>query len=563
VVSVLIAATLMGALTAQAIASRNSCGNEVLVRVAASTDIAPAIERIGSGFNRQHHQASGHCVRVQVVPGQSATVAAQLDGQAGSAGQPAVDAWIPDSSTWVDLARGYPVGALRVRPTDIHAAVSPLMLVMPAAVAAQIPSFNSSMGWSFLLPSSIGGPPAALHVRVDLPDPAESAVGLESLIQITKAIGDVHPRSHLTRFAFNSEATSEFDTAPELASFVEQSRPPLLGRPVTVTTEQAVLAYDEAHPDQPLAARYPVGEGESVGAPELTYPYVLTSSDSLEQEAARVFGQALRTRYAASVVRYYGFRSANGRPDAVPSKFGLSQQPLVIAPPATPSEVQTGMQAWQRLNLAANDLILADISGPMADHGGPAGETLEQVLSQSAELGLALFPGNTRLGLWEFATSFGISRPYKQLVPLGPLTGKLGLLSRRQQLQQLAAGLRPVPDGSSSLNDTVLAAYRGMMANYQPDDANAVVLMTAGVESGSGRMPLATLVSRLHALYNPARPVEIVVVMFGTAGNFTAMQQIAGATDGKAFDISTPAEIGRVFFTAIAHRMCPSRCTAP
>jgi Bacterial extracellular solute-binding protein/von Willebrand factor type A domain len=553
----------MAGLSAKAFASRNSCGSPVVVNVATSVDIAPAIRRIGSEFNRQNHQASGHCVQVKIVAEQSAAVAADVDGQAGSGASPAVDAWIPDSSTWVDLARGYPVGARQVQRTGIEVAMTPLMLVMPAAVAAQMPGFNNSLGWSFLLPSSIGGPSSSLHLRVDLPDPTDSAVGLATVVQMIRAIGDVHMRSHLTRFVFNSEATSEFDTPAELTSFVDQSRPPLFGRPVTVTTEQAVLSYDDTHPSRPLAARYPLGAGQASGTPELAYPYVLTSLNPLEQAAAKAFGQTLRSSYAAAVVRYYGFRSANGRADALPSKYGLPQQPLRIAPSVSAGEAQMVMDAWQRLSLAANDLIVADISGPMADRGGPGGETLEQVLSQSAELGLALFPGNTQMGLWEFASNLNAGKPYKQLVSLGPLTGKLGLISRRQQFEQLAAGLQPLSGGTSSLNDTVLAAYRQMVASYRPDDANAVVLMTAGMENSPGDMPLTTLLSRLRSLSNPSKPVEIVVVMLGTAGDFPAMQEIAAATDGKAFDITSPAEIGKVFFTAIAHRICMARCADP
>jgi hypothetical protein len=552
----------MAALSAKALASRNSCGSPVTVRVAASVDIAPAIARIASEFNRQHRQASGHCVQVKVAPEQSAAVTSDVDGQAGT-GASAVDAWIPDSTSWVDLARGYPVGARQVQSTSITVAKSPLMIVMPAAVAAEIPEFNSSLGWNFLLPSSIGGPPNSLHLRVDLPDPSQSAVGLATLAQVARAIGDVHQRSHLSRFVFNSEATPEFDSPAELTSFVAQSRAPLFGRPVTVTTEQAVLAYDEAHPGQPLAARYPLGSGASIGTPELSYPYVLTSSDPTEQAAARVFGQALRGSYAAAVVRYYGFRSADGRPDAMPAQFGLSDQSMMIAPSPASGDVQMIMQAWQRLSLAANDLIVADVSGTMAAPAGPAGETLEQVLSQSAELGLALFPDNTQMGLWEFAKNLNGGQPYKQLVALGPLTGKIGLISRRQQLEQIAKGLQPVPDGFSALNDAVLDAYQQLTAHYQAADANAVVLMTAGVENSPGDMPLGTLLRKLRAMYNPDKPVEIVVIMLGTAGDFTAMQEIAGATDGKAFDITSPAEIGKVFFTAIAHRICPARCTVP
>jgi Bacterial extracellular solute-binding protein len=559
-VCVLIAATLMAALTAKALASRTSCAAKVVVHVAASADIAPAVGRIAAAFNRQHRQASGHCAQVQVTSAQPATVASDIDGQGASGGLPALDAWIPDSSTWVDVVRGYPMGARRAQPTGIDVAESPLMIVMPAAAAAQMPGFNSSIGWRFLLPSSIGGPSYSLHLRVDLPDPSQSAVGLAALVQMSRFIGTRDPRSHLTRFVFNAEATPEFESPTELAAFVDQSRPPLFGRPVTVATEQAVLQYDQANPGQPLAARYPVGAGPASGTPELDYPYVLTTSNPLELAAARAFGQELRSSYAAAVVRYFGFRSANGVPDRMPAGDGLGGQVLRLAPPASAAEVQTALQAWQRLSLGSNDLALMDVSKAMADPGGPGGETLEEELSQSAGLGLALFPDSTHLGLWEFADNLSNGQPYKQLVSVGPLPGHVGLITRRQQLEEIDATLKTATRSPAALYSAVLAGYKHMLADYQPDDVNAVLLLTAGLDNAPGGPSLTSLLSQLHALFNPSHPVEIVVVMLGTAGNFAAMQQIADVTDGRAYEITNPADIGRVFFTAIAHRICPTRC---
>ena len=43
--------------------------------------------------------------------------------------------------------------------------------------------------------------------------------------------------------------------------------------------------------------------------------------------------------------------------------------------------------------------------------------------------------------------------------------------------------------------------------------------------------------------------------MFGTAGNFRALQQIARATGGVAFDITSPKQIGSAFFSGIAQRL--------
>src|SRR5258708_9691897 len=102
----------MAALTAQAVAARNACNNHpLLVNVAVSVDIAPAIQHVGQVFNQQNHQAAERCVEVQVTQDPPAAVASQVDWQGSSAGLPATDARIPASSLWVAATRTFPLAA--------------------------------------------------------------------------------------------------------------------------------------------------------------------------------------------------------------------------------------------------------------------------------------------------------------------------------------------------------------------------------------------------------------------------------------------------------------------
>jgi Ca-activated chloride channel homolog len=565
VVAVGVAVVLMATLTAQAVVARTTCNNHpLLINVAASEDISPAIQRVGQLFNRQSHEVDGRCVEVQVTEAPPAAVAGQVDGQASSHGLPAVDAWVPDSSLWVNVARAFPLGAQRVQTTGITVARSPLMIVMPAPAAAQVPSFNNTVGWNFLLPGSVGGPPAALGLRVDLPDPTQSATGLASLVEMSRLLGNsAAARTSLTKLAFTIQPTAQFSTTASLAAFSVQALPPLSARPVTVTSEQAVLGYDAAHPHQPLAAQYPVGPSSALGTQELNYPYVVTSTSPAKQQAARQFGDTLRQSFTASVVRFYGFRSANGVGNKIPAADGIAQQPMTLAQPATPGEAQTVLQAWNKLQIGSRDLTLIDASAAMATPSGVGSLTLEQAMAQTANLGLALFPDSAQIGLWEMADKVNGNLPYKQLVSVGPLPAKLGLISRRQQLVQIDSSLRPLPNTPLALNQSILAAYKQMSATYQPKATNAVIVMTAGVGTAPGDLPTATLVSQLRKLYNPARPVELIIVVLGTKANFTALQQVATAGGGAAYQVTSPDQIGRVFFQAVSRRICQAgACTA-
>jgi Bacterial extracellular solute-binding protein/von Willebrand factor type A domain len=563
-IAIAISVTIMIAMSAQAIAAHASCtNNPVLLNVAVSTDLAPAVERAAQNFNQQEHTARGRCAQVQVSEDQAAAVASRIDGQSNGKGMPAVDAWIPDSSLWVDVARSFPLGAQAVQPTGVEVAQSPLVIAMPRVVAAETHAFNSPASWRVLLPAADGGLPAALGLRVDLPDPTDSAAGLATLVQLTRLLGPgAAARASFTKFVLGSEATSQFDDPASLASFVSTTAPPFNGRPVTVTSEQAVIAYDRVNPTQPLAAQYPSDTTATLGSPNLNYPYVLTTSDPTELAAAREFGRALQQPYATSVIRYDGFRSADGTGDAAPASFGLRSQVLQQAASATASEAQTTLEVWHKLGLGSRDLVLIDVSSAMGKPDGNGTQTLEQELTKTAVLGLALFPDSTQMGQWLVADKLQGGQPYQQTVGLGPLPADVGLITRRQQLAQIDATLHPESSGLA-LNDSLLAAYKQMVASYKPNYSNAVVVLTSGVDNAPGDMSTKSLIAQLRARFNPNRKVEIVIVMLGTAGDFSSLKQIADLTGGGAYDITNAAQIGKIFVEAFSHRLCDTTCTAP
>lgn len=440
------------------------------------------------------------------------------------------------------------------------------MIVMPSAAAAQVPAFNTSAGWNFLL-GAIGGQTSPLGIRLNLPDPTQSSAGLATLIEIGRLLGGgPAARAELTKFVLSAQPSTQFDDPTSLATFVSLARPPLGAHPVTVTSEQAVLAYDAANPGQPpLAARYPSTSRPSLGTPELDYPYVVTSTDQSEQAAAREFESTLRQPYTASIVRYYGFRSGDGVVGILPPGAGLAQQPLQLATPTGPGEAQTDLQAWQKLQIGSRDLVLIDVSSAMNAPSGIPNVTLEQELRDTANLGLGLFPDSAQLGDWVFADRLNGSLPYKELVPVGPLPAQVGLISRRQQLEQLNESLHAFPGTSAYINETILAGYQAMLASYQPNHSNVVIVLTAGVDNTSRDLPADALISKLRRLFNPNRPVELIILQLGSAGNFSLLQKIAAAGGGAAYEVSDPSQVGKIFFEAFARRICESAggCAIP
>ena len=563
-IAVAISAVCMVSLTAQAVINGASCSHSpVVINVAASADITPAVQSVARSFDSHNFIADGHCAEVQVTPGDSAAEAGQIDGQASLHGATAIDAWIPDSSLWVDVARSYPVGAQNVQPTGKSVARSPLLLVTTPAVAASTHIFDTQPGWSTLLPSAYGGPPASLGLAVDLPDPNDSSAGLATLIEVSRQLGaSAGARSAFTKFVLGVASTESFNSTAALAQFAASTGYPYYRHALTVASEQAVLAYDRTNPKAPLDAKYPEGTSAALGSPQLDYPYVLTTSIPARLQAATEFGNYLQSSYAGSVIRYYGFRSSDGVPDAMPKFAGLGSQSLQLALAVSPGEAASSLQLWQRLGLGSRDLVLTDVSAAMNQPAGSGTQTVMQLLNQTSSLGLALFPDSTSMGLWEMGKSHSAASPYTELVGIGPLPADYGVISRRSQLQQINETLT-AGNGLLALHDAILAAYKTMTRTYAPNYVNAVLVLTSGVDNAPGDMPLSKLLTQLRGLYNSSRKVELVLLMFGQNGNFTAIQQIANATNGVAYHVSNPAEVGRIFIEAVSQRLCNQGCVAP
>jgi hypothetical protein len=553
-----IAATFLLALGAKMVIARTDCARHpVVLNVAAAGEIGPLVRHLGQYFNGLHPQVSGHCVRVAVTAEPPGTVVAQLAGKS-TGHRPRPDAWIPDSPLWAALASRSAAGIDRVRLSGITLARSALVIAMPRLAAAQAPAFGSSVSWKFLLPQSAGGPASALGLHVEFPDPMSSVTGLVALTELQRLCGGgAAARADLASFAVTAQVEPMPGGTPlaPLATWAPPSGTGATSAPVTIATEQAVIQFDRAHPRQPLAVRYP-----AEGSQELSYPYVLTATTPLTLAVAKRFGDVLRSAYAASYVRYAGFRSGDGRAGDWPARFGLTSSGPRLLPPPTPAQAAAAIRTWQRLSLGSRDLTLIDISSAMASPATPGGPQMEHLLDQSAGSGLALFPDSTQMGLWTFPSQIVDGLSYQELVPVGPLPDPVGNLTRRQQIERAAQAVVAMPRTPAPLYGTILTAYRQMLATYQPRRTNAVVVLTAGVDHDPGDISATALVRDLQMLYDPRRPVKIVAIMLGRAGDLDALRRITATTSGQAVGITRYSQLGQVMYQAVARALCQPSC---
>lgn len=572
VLAAAIAATLLVALGAKALTVHATCnGQDATVRVVVSSEIEPVISHAGAYFNRQHRQVDGHCAQVTVTSAAASSVAAQLaQVPSGKARAPA-DAWIPDSPDWVGVARATAGAARLVQLTGITVAESPLIIAMPRPAAARTPAFGSSVGWNFLMPAAAGGPAASSSLDVQFPDPTRSAVGLDGLAQIKRMVGFGRAaRGALAGFALNVQVVppaSGDGSLPSLDSFAQptaaqtaaakKAQPGLAkaDAPVTITAEQAVVQFDRAHPTQPLAVRYPAD-----GTYQLSFPYVITTTNRLTQAAARAFGSVLTSAYAVAYVRYEGFRTGNGAAGAWPRWYGLSSAEPRLLPQPGPGRTLSALHAWHVLGLGSRFLAVNDISSSMNVQVTPGGPTLEQVLGSTSAAGMTRFPDSTQMGLWVFADRLQGDLPYKQLIPMGPLPAQVGVVTRRQAIQQLAKSGRALPHAPAALYGTLLAAYKQMVDTYQPQYVNDIIVLTAGLENAPGDISANTLIRDLKAAAEPHKPVEILMIVLGHPGTFPQLQRIVKVTNGKVWPVTSAAEVPQIFYRAFGRRICQPHC---
>jgi Bacterial extracellular solute-binding protein len=556
--AMVIAAGVLVALGERTISAKPTCtGQTSTARVAVSSEIEPVVQPVAAFFNSEHRQVDGRCAAVAVHAAQAATVAKALEQpQAGL--EPPTDAWIPDSSLWVDVASGSPDAAKLIQPTGLVLAETPLVIAMPRPAAARTPVFGTSVGWQVLFPQGVGRPSQDLGLNVRYPDPTQSAAGLAGLIELKRIFGYGRPaRSAMATFALNAQVVPPRTAAGSLPSLETFARPPAGSEaaPLTLTSEQAVVAFDRSHPDEPLAVRYP-----AQGTFQLSYPYVLTTTNRVALAVAKAFEDALRSGYASAYVRYEGFRTGTGIGGTWPSSYGLTSAMPRLLPNPRAGQADKELRAWHVLGLGSRFLAINDVSAAMATPVTPGGPTLEQVLGRSSAAGMKRFPDSTQMGLWAFASHLSGALPYKQLVPMGPLPGQFGVITRRRAIQRLAATGRTVAHAPAALYGTLLAAYKQMVATYQPQYVNDIIVLTAGVENDPSDISAATLLRKLRAMVNPGRPVEILMVVFGVPKDLGDLEQIAKVTNGKVWPITSAAQIPRIFYRAFGRRICQPHC---
>ena len=214
------------------------------------------------------------------------------------------------------------------------------------------------------------------------------------------------------------------------------------------------------------------------------------------------------------------------------------------------SAISQTLGRWAAITVPGRVLAVFDVSGSMLTKVPTAGGlTRAQVTQRAAAQGLELFDDKWAVGTWLFSTNMVGKRPWKEVVPITPLS------SARGTLQRSISQIVPKPGGATGLYDTALAAYKEVQDGWQGGRINSVILFTDGKNENKDGITRDQLVAQLKKLNDPKRPVRMIVIGIGGEVDRNELEAITDATSaGGVFIAPDPAKIGEIFLEAIASR---------
>ncbi|MEV0387824.1 substrate-binding domain-containing protein [Nonomuraea sp. NPDC050643] len=528
-------------------------GGKLALRVVATPDIQPALNKIAGNYNKAMHSIDTKCVEVTVTKEAAARTANAL-----AAGKIGADFWVADSSLLMESLRATPAGA-KLPEVDGSIAASPVVLAAAKSAASKL-SGALQPSWVAMISAAnvanVDGP--GKKVRVLALDPQKNSAGLAALLAAAGTAKEAGQDKALVGALKELSGQLASDSTALLASLTVKSGSKV---PVGVTSEQAIYAHNTKKPEAPVVALYP-----KEGTLSLDYPVTILARDPQVLKAATDFKQDLSTESAKKILREAGFRSADGKAGAALSedKGFTAENPVALDPPDS-ATVTRMVQTWSRLNLGTRLLTLLDVSGTMALPVPGTGMTRMQAINKIATEGLGLFPAGSEMGLWTFSTHLdGKGKDWKELVSVGPLSESIDGLLRKESLARTFAQITAKSTGDTGLNDTVKAAYGQLTKTYQEDKVNTLLILTdgAGNDDPDGGVKNAEILQYLKKTYNPKRPISILLIAFGPDAKKgkQQMESLAKATGGEAYIAENILQVRDFFLQGMERRLCTPNC---
>ncbi|MGH3861203.1 substrate-binding and VWA domain-containing protein [Actinokineospora sp.] len=513
------------------------CAETVSLQVTAAPDVSGIVDQAGKRAAEADPEA---CFRVVVTSRDSAATAESL---ALSDGGELPDAWIPESTLW--LQRAQDKGAWNTPVTGTSVASSPVVLALTDDTASALGWPGKQPTWAEVLGQN--------DISVGLPDPSRDPVGVSTLHGVRALTGTAADQGAaltalLRRLSVNTlpQGSDLFLRLPGGTSAAE----PLGAFP---TSENALLRHNVKSSDSQLVASY-----ADPAVPSLDYPYtVLPKASGAKRDLAQKFLDKLLDPAAVTSFADAGFRAPDGKAlrDRSQDKR-TSVAPIEYVPLPASADVDQLLNQWAGVNLNSRMQVLLDVSGSMAEPVPGTGMDRMAVTLRAAELGIGLFRPTTRFGIWLFSTNLDGDKDYRELLPVETVTDHKagGAIAKLRDVKSIQGG-------ATGLYDSVLAAYQSGRANWEPGRINVVVVLTDGKNEDPNGITREQLLAELAKLQDPRRPLVVVGIGIGPDIDVAELDAISKATGGQAFTTPDPTKIGDIFYAALSKLLCqPPTC---
>jgi Ca-activated chloride channel family protein len=538
------------------------------VTVMSSFENAEMVANLAAGYNAQPRDVNGMCVVVAPVRDKSGVAA-----DAAAAGFPLLAAeqrptvWLPDSGTWLGLARADGASAVPAHAESVGS--SNIVLAMPVPLAEAIGWSTEPPGWNDVFESA-----ADANLWSDLGHPEWGAfkLGKTSPIVATSgeaamfasfgtASGDLeglsaaviaeptvqsavrehelatsHYMATPEHFLWHARQAEDQGSAADFLSAVIVDEKSVWDYNRGITSRDGVTRVQGAPPEEPLVPIYPTDGfyGADNPAAVLTGDWI----DENEADAAADFVRFAKTAQGQTIVRESGYRDLNGSLDhGVADVARLALEPDGVLSLPGQDVVAAVNKAFPDVRKRAQVLFLMDVSGSMDE---PISATDTKLTAAKAAIAQALshFTAGDNVGLAAFAQS-----PEGVLLP-GSVSPVADIGANRDAFLGALGGLQSM--GDTPLFQAVDSFATQQAQSWSADRITAIVLLSDGEnDTNTPTIGADQMLATLHQLHH-STPVLVFTLAYGADADVATLQSISSATGAHYYDATDPSTLQAV-----------------
>lgn len=508
--------------------------NKQTVAVVVDPSIVEQVQEFADRYNGSGNRVGDHCMVVNVRPSDADAVVHGLAGdwppELGD--RPAL--WIPGSSVSkarLVAAAGQPI------VSDSRSLVSSPVLI---AVRPELQHALNDQSWVTLpvlqsTPDALAGVglPAwgALRLALPLDGNSDAAYLAGEAVAAASAPPGAPPTAE------TGAVRTLIDAQPKLADrslaeamnvLLEPGDPAAAPVHAVVTTEQQLFVRGRSLPNAATTLSSWLPPGPVAVA---DYPTVLLNGSWLSPDqatAASAFARFMHKPDQLAVLAKAGFRVPGVTP---------------------PSSAVTSFAALSSTLSAGDDAIRAALANTLNPPTSGAAATIMLDQSMRSDEGgatrlanvitaldsrIQVLPPTAILGLWTFNAVEGRAE-----VPAGPLSDDVNGQPRSAALTAALGNQHSSAGGAVSFT-TLRLVYQDALAQFHPDRANSVLVITAGPHTDK-TLDGAGLQSFIRDSVDPAKPIAINVIDFGTDPDRATWEAVAQLSGGSYQNLTTSA----------------------